>query len=85
METTLSQEANSFVKNCMLVASDVMKLQTRRTWIDYDEEADVLYISVRKPQRASETIEIDGDVLLRKHKNEIVGITIMNASTKKGE
>ena len=79
----MNQESGGFIKNCMLMASDVMKLRTRRTWIDYDEEADVLYISFRKPQRASETIEIDEDVLLRKDRDEIVGITIMNASSMK--
>lgn len=84
METTLTQETDNFVANCMAMANDIMKLHTPKTWIDYDEEADVLYMSFRKPQRANNTIEIDEDVLLRKHDNEIVGITIMNASTKKG-
>jgi uncharacterized protein YuzE len=84
METTLTQETDNFVANCMAMANDIMKLHTHKTWIDYDEEADVLYMSFRKPQRANNTIEIDEDVLLRKYNNEIVGITIMNASTKKG-
>ncbi|MCI5148261.1 MAG: DUF2283 domain-containing protein [Candidatus Electrothrix sp. MAN1_4] len=57
----------------------------RNTWIDYDEEADVLYLSFRKPQRANNTVEISEDVLLRKDDNEIVGITVMNASTQKDD
>lgn len=84
METTLTQETDNFVANCMIMANDIMKLHARKTWIDYDEEADVLYMSFRKPQRANNTIEIDEDILLRTHNKEIVGITIMNASTKKG-
>jgi len=83
METTLNQETDNFVANCMVMANDIMRLHARKTWIDYDEEADVLYMSFRKPQRANKTIEISEDVLLRKDNNEIVGITIMNASTKK--
>jgi len=83
METTLNQETDNFVANCIVMANDIMRLHARKTWIDYDEEADVLYMSFRKPQRANKTIEISEDVLLRKDNNEIVGITIMNASTKK--
>ncbi len=51
-------------------------------WIDYDKEADVLYLSFRKPQRATKTIEADDDILIRKDGNTIVGITILNASAR---
>jgi uncharacterized protein YuzE len=45
-------------------------------------EADVLYLSFRKPQRATKTIETDDDILIRKDNNMIVGITILNASSR---
>jgi uncharacterized protein YuzE len=51
-------------------------------WIDYDKEADVLYLSFRKPQRATKTIETDDDILIRKDRDKIVGITILHASTR---
>jgi uncharacterized protein YuzE len=51
-------------------------------WIDYDREADVLYLSFRKPQRATKTIETDDDILIRKDDDKIVGITILNASSR---
>ncbi|MBI5971024.1 MAG: DUF2283 domain-containing protein [Deltaproteobacteria bacterium] len=50
-------------------------------WVDYDKEADVLYLSFRKPQRAKKTVETD-DILIRKDGKKIVGITILNASTR---
>jgi uncharacterized protein YuzE len=50
-------------------------------WIDYGREADVLYLSFRKSQRATKTIGTD-DILIRKDGNKIVGITILNASTR---
>lgn len=28
----------------------LLKMPSKKVWIDYDEEADVLYISFRKPQ-----------------------------------
>jgi uncharacterized protein YuzE len=51
-------------------------------WIDYDREADVLYLNFRKPQRATKTIETDDDILIRKDDDKIVGITILNASSR---
>jgi uncharacterized protein YuzE len=50
------------------------------TWSD--READVLYMSFRKPQGATKTIEPDEDTLVRKDGRTIVGLTILNASTK---
>jgi uncharacterized protein YuzE len=61
---------------------EMLKLPARQMWLDYDKEADVLYVSFRKPQRATETIELDDDILVRKDGKDIVGLTIVNASSK---
>jgi uncharacterized protein YuzE len=74
--------AEEFIGKCVVMASDMMKLKAQHVWFDYDQEADVLYISFRKPQRATNTIETDDDILIRKHGNTIVGLTILNASTR---
>lgn len=60
----------------------VLALPVRQMWTDYDAEADVLYISFRKPQQANDSImEADGNIYhFRDH--EWVGITILNASQK---
>ncbi len=79
MATRLKTEA--FIKSCISIASDIVKLPFEHLWIDYDREADVLYLSFRKPQRATKTIETD-DILIRKDDDKIVGITILNASSK---
>uniref|UniRef100_UPI0025C15BFA DUF2283 domain-containing protein n=1 Tax=Desulfonatronospira sp. TaxID=1962951 RepID=UPI0025C15BFA len=60
---------------------EVLQLQEKSVWFDYDQEADVLYISFRKPQRARKTIEIDEDFLIRKDGDKIVGVTILNAGS----
>ena len=83
METVMEKEPNSFIGKCVNVASDIINLSAKQLWIDYDREADVLYMSFRKPQRASETIELANDMLLRKDGKEIVGLTILNASTRR--
>ncbi|MDQ1354188.1 MAG: hypothetical protein QG657_4497 [Acidobacteriota bacterium] len=80
MET--AAKTNEFIGKCMVMASDMMRLRTQHIWLDYDKEADVLYMSFRKPQRATTTIETDDDILIRKDGNAIVGLTILNASTR---
>ena len=70
------------IESCLSLASDIVKLPLEHIWIDYDKEADVLYLSFRKPQRATKTVEADEDILIRKDGNKIVGITILNASSR---
>ena len=67
----------------MDMASDILRLPARHIWVDYDQEADVLYMSFRKPQNATKTVEVDNDILLRKDGRTIVGMTILNASAKR--
>lgn len=43
---------------------------------DYDEEADVLYISFGKPKEAQDSIEVEDGVIYRIADSEVVGITI---------
>ena len=47
----------------------------------YDREADVLYLSIGRPQRAK-TIEMGDDFILRLHPKtaQVVGVTIINFS-----
>lgn len=54
----------------------------QRFWVDFDREADVLYISFRRPQDADDTVMTDEGVLLRYRQDELVGITIMDASER---
>jgi uncharacterized protein YuzE len=70
------------VNACIGLSTEIMKIPMEHMWVDYDKEADVLYVSFRKPQRAKKTIEVSDDILVRKDGREIVGITILNASTK---
>jgi len=64
------------------LSSKLAKLHVGQVWADYDRDADVLYLSFRKPQRAKKTVEMDDDVLIRTDDDEIVGMTILNASSR---
>ncbi len=50
--------------------------------LDYDEEADVLYISFGKPREAKDSVEVEDGVIYRIAEDEIVGITITNFKTR---
>ncbi len=80
MATKIKQK--DFINTCLSLSADIIKLPQNHIWVDYDKEADVLYLSYRKPQRATKTIETDDDILIRKEGNIIVGITILNASNR---
>ena len=64
----------------------LLRLPHGGVWIDYDREADVLYVSLKRPQRATDTVDQDG-ILLRYRGKELVGITVLDASkrTKNGK
>jgi uncharacterized protein YuzE len=82
MATSMRQSAERIVAKCSAIVRDVLQLPARNVWLDYDEEADVLYMSFRKPQRATKTIELEKDILVRKDGRSIVGVTILNASAR---
>ncbi len=58
------------------------RFPSRRFWVDYDAEADVLYISLERPQRATDSEMTDDGVLLRYRDQRLVGVTILDASRR---
>ena len=52
--------------------------------MDYDDEADVLYISFERPQKATDSRMLDNGLLIRYQGRKIVGITILDASKRSG-
>lgn len=60
----------------------LLALPAHPVWIDYDEDADVLYLSFRKPQQANDSIMQETDFIYHYHDKDIVGITVLNASAK---
>ncbi|MEW6579746.1 MAG: DUF2283 domain-containing protein [Chloroflexota bacterium] len=62
-----------------LLIHELLQLPSHQLWTDYDSEADVLYISFRKPQRADDTVMGDGN-LYHYAAGVLVGVTVLNAS-----
>ncbi|MGB2695003.1 MAG: DUF2283 domain-containing protein [Dehalococcoidia bacterium] len=48
---------------------------------DYDKEADVLYITFEKVEATDSELS-DDDVLLRYRDGELIGVTVLHASTR---
>jgi uncharacterized protein YuzE len=71
----VNQKINTIFRSIPLIR----EYPSDHIWIDYDREADVLYISFDKPQRATESV-LKENVLIRKRNGKIIGITILNAS-----
>ncbi|MAS38112.1 MAG: hypothetical protein CL610_29215 [Anaerolineaceae bacterium] len=60
----------------------VLALPARQMRTEYDDQADVLYISFRKPQQANDSIMEDDGNIYHYRDDELVGITVLNASQK---
>lgn len=73
---------DSKINDLFKLSASLIKFPAKRLWIDYDKEADVLYISFRRPQRATDSEMLDNGILLRYNKDMLVGITVMDASTR---
>ncbi len=51
-------------------------------WSSYDAEADVLYISFKKPSRATDSELTDDDIIIRYEDDEVIGLTILHATQR---
>ncbi len=55
-----------------------LKMPSNQIWVDYDEGADVLYISFRKPQHADDS-EMEDNIVYHYSGKELVGVTVIGA------
>lgn len=60
----------------------LLGMPERRMSVDYDEEADVLYIAFDGPQRATDSEMRDDGVIIHRRGRKIVGVTILDASAR---
>ncbi len=71
METIVVNEAKSMLPYFM---------KHKNVWTSYDDEADTLYMHFKKPNHADHSEMTDNDIIIRYEKDEIIGLTILNAS-----
>jgi len=75
---------NLNVKEYVGLASMVRHSPKGYLWSSYDKEADVLYVNFKKPSRATDTEMTDDDIVIRYEDDEVIGMTILNVSKRKG-
>ena len=60
----------------------VLRSPHRSMWSTYDADADVLYINFKKSAEATDSELTDKDVIIRYDGEEVIGLTILHASTR---
>lgn len=80
MEKQLIENRN--IEQMLAATPYLLKFPYRRMWIDYDKEADVLYINFKRPQKATDSEMMKNGILLRYRDEELVGMTILDASQR---
>ena len=56
---------------------------SKKIWVDYDDDADVLYISFYKPQKANDSV-MEDNIIHHYRDGKLVGITVLRAAETYG-
>ena len=72
------------VEKILNIVPQIVHIPYMRIWSSYDKEADVLYLNFKKPSHADDSKITEDDIIVRYEKGKVVGITILNASKRKG-
>ncbi|MHB1376491.1 MAG: DUF2283 domain-containing protein [Candidatus Humimicrobiaceae bacterium] len=75
-------ETTAEIKGIFEALPYIKKIGAEHLWFDFDEGADVLYVSLERPQRATDTDILDDGIFLRLRGKKVVGLTITNISKK---
>jgi uncharacterized protein YuzE len=81
--TAFTLENIKFIRQKGTIEKYLLKMPSNRIWIDYDEDADVLYVSFQKPQHADDS-EMKDNIIYHYRDKDLVGITVVGAK-KYGE
>ena len=60
----------------------MVKLPRKLMWLDYDSEADVLYLHFEPEPRSTHSEMRDDGVILDYRGNRLVGLTVLEASQR---
>jgi uncharacterized protein YuzE len=80
---TVTKNRRKAITGALALAQQVTHFPASRLVLDYDAGADVLYISLRRPQKATHTVEVDDEGILLHYRNRtLVGVTVLEASSR---
>lgn len=72
----------NILEDLLKAAAHLARVGAPHLWLDYDAEADALYINFQKPQRATESELLDNGVIVRYRGEKLVGMVIFDASKR---
>lgn len=79
MAKTLAEK--QLVREVVEAMPHLKRFPSNHFWVDYDQEADVLYVSFERPQRATDSVLQDDNVLLRYRGKKLVGVTVIGTTS----
>jgi uncharacterized protein YuzE len=59
-----------------------LKLPTRKMWLNYDDEVDVLYVHFEEKPASTHSEMTDEGIILDYRGDQLVGLTILDASQR---
>jgi uncharacterized protein YuzE len=78
----LGQLRSKDVTNILQAVPALVGMPGKSMWVDYDSEADVLYIAFERPQRADDSEMRDDGIIVHRRGKKTVGVTILDASER---
>jgi len=63
--------------------SEIVALSTEAVDVEYDEKADVLYISFSPDSQADDSELTENDVVIRYRDGKIIGLTVLHFSERR--
>ncbi len=73
----------SSIEKIAALVPHLLDIAQKKIWVDYDQEADVLYVNFKKPSHADDSELTDDEVIIRYEKGQVVGMTFLNASKRR--
>lgn len=70
------------VVHLLKAASHLVQLPKTHMWLDYDEEADVLYLHFEERPRSTHSEMRDDGIILDYKGHRLVGITVLEVSER---
>jgi uncharacterized protein YuzE len=71
------------VEKISALVPHLLDIPHKKIWIDYDDEADVLYLNFKKLSHADDSELTDDDTIIRYENGQVIGITFLNAKKRR--
>ncbi|MBM4048546.1 MAG: DUF2283 domain-containing protein [Planctomycetes bacterium] len=72
----------SSLNSLLKVVSHLVKLPKRRMWLDYDTDADVVYLHFQEKPGSTHSEMLDNGIIMDYRGSRLVGLTILEASQR---